>query len=175
MNLILKNNQIVTFNHPDVKDAEKIINYMQQIGNESDFLSFGSEGPQLSIEDEINIIKNMKNNKSFMIVFHISNEIAGIVTFSINETRKRMYHFGILGISCLEKFWNIGLGTLMMSTFLKEAKNRNIKKINLEVRSDNKVAINLYKKFNFLEEGTIKKKICIDNIFYNSLIMGLEI
>lgn len=49
-----------------------------------------------------------------------------------------------------------GLSKLLMNYLIDFCKNNNIKKINLEVNSNNHTAINLYKKFSFIEVGCRK-------------------
>ena len=50
-----------------------------------------------------------------------------------------------------------------------------VKKINLRVREDNYVAIGLYKKLGFKNEGIITRDFYIDGEYYNSISMGLEL
>lgn len=166
----------VTF--PDVYDAAKIVNYMEQIGKESDFLSFGEEGPQMTISKEIGYIQHLqeKSTKSFMLLFKNNDEeIIGITTISIREDRPRMSHFGILGISILKKYWGLGIGKFLMEETLKIAKIRGVKKINLEVRTDNSRAIKLYENYDFKIEGKIIKNTFINNEFFDCYMMGREI
>ena len=49
-----------------------------------------------------------------------------------------------------------GLSKLLMNYLIDFCKNNNIKKINLEVNSNNHTAINLYKNFSFIEVGCRK-------------------
>lgn len=162
---------------PNVYDAAKIVNYMEQIGKESDFLSFGEEGPQMTLSKEIGYIQYLQeeNTKSFMLLFKKGEEIVGITTISIREDRPRMSHFGILGISILKKYWGLGYGDFLMEETLKISKERGIKKINLEVRTDNERAIKLYNKYNFEIEGKIIKNTFINNEYFDCYMMGREI
>lgn len=175
MKNILKDGREVICRYIDENDAQNLVDYLNQIGKESNFLSFGAEGPGLTKEMQLDDIKKIKDKKSFYLIYEIDKEIAGVVSIRVREDRKWLMHCGNLGISCLKKYWGLGLGNIMMETLIKESKNRNIKKINLETREDNVVAISLYKKFSFKGEGIITKNLLIDNIFYNTYIMGLEL
>lgn len=51
---------------------------------------------------------------------------------------------------------NQGIGKLLLKQLILESKNKNIKRINLEVNENNKIAIHLYEKFGFLQDGERK-------------------
>lgn len=172
---ILKDGREVTCRHIEEKDAQDILSYLNQIGKESNFLSFGSEGPGLTLEVQLEDIKKIKNKKSFYLIFEIDKEIAGVVTIRVREDRKWLMHCGTLGISCLKKYSGLGLGNIMMEATIEESEVRGLKKINLETREDNDIAISLYKKFGFKGEGLVTKNFLIDGVFYNTYLMGLEL
>ena len=56
-----------------------------------------------------------------------------------------------------------------------KSKRRWTTKVNLDVRIDNEKAIHLYEKFGFEKEGTIKKCLFIDGVYYDNYIMGREV
>ena len=74
-------------------------------------------------------------------------------------------------VTKLDKRGN-GIATKMLEELINIAKNKNLKFVTLEVNVNNKIAINLYKKYNFIEVGRRKK-------YYNNaddaLIMTKEI
>lgn len=157
------------------EDAEGVLEYYDIISKESDFLSFGSEGPGLTLEGERELIKRYKEKRSFNLIFEIGGEIAGLTSITVREDRVRLHHYSVLGISALKKYWGFGLGNIMMDATIAEAKKRGLVKINLEVRVDNTVGINLYKKFGFEVEGKIKKALLINGVYYDNYLMGKEL
>ena len=50
-----------------------------------------------------------------------------------------------------------GLSSFMLENLINFCKKENIKSINLEVNVENTIAINLYKKYNFIKVGCRKK------------------
>lgn len=158
------------------EDAKNIIEYLNKIGGESDFLTFGENQFKIGIEDERDYIDNANSSEnSIVIVATIGNEIVGIG--SINSTKKeRTKHNGILGISIRKQYWGIGLGSFMMEYLIKWCKSNKItKRIELLVMEDNERAIKLYEKFGFEREGLLKGDMYVDNIYYNTIMMGLYI
>lgn len=171
----LKNNEVIEVRIAVVEDAKEILEYMNTIGFESEYLSFGPEGPGITIDQQIQQISSLEGKISFLIVGRIKNKIVSTAGINVREDRVRLRHFGILGISVLKKDWGKGIGNIMLATCIEEAKIKGIKKINLEVRTDNKKAIQLYEKFGFKIEGTIEKNTLIDSKYYDCHLMGVII
>ena len=171
---ILKDSRELVIRKATEEDAEKVLEYLNIIGGETDFLSFGVEGLNITLEEERNYFKNL-TAKNFFLIAEIEEKIVGNCSISTNEKRVRLKHFGELGIVVLKECWNLGIGNKLIETALLLGKNGGLKKVNLETRSDNKKAIVLYKKLGFKEEGAIKRGILIDEKFYDLLVMGIEI
>lgn len=172
----LKNGKTAILRSPIKEDAQAMIDYLNIIGGESDFITFGKNEFSMSVEaeqDYIERINSMDNSKNVLII--IEDEIVGIA--SINSVQKeRMKHNGTLGISIRKKYWGIGLGSEIMAYLIDWAKSNKItKKINLLVREDNIRGVKLYEKFGFEKEGLLKKDICVNGIYYNTIAMGLYI
>ena len=55
------------------------------------------------------------------------------------------------------QYKNYKIGTELLKELIKMAKKEKIEFLTLEVNVNNKIAINLYKKYNFKEVGTRKK------------------
>lgn len=171
---ILKDSRELVIRKAGEEDAEKFLKYFNVVGGETDFLGFGIEGPNITLEEEKSYFKN-STAKNFFLIAEIEGKIVGSCSISTNEKRVRLKHFGELGIVVLKEYWNLGVGSKLIEIALLLGKEGGLKKVNLETRSDNKKAIALYKKLGFKEEGTIKRGTLIDEKFYNLLVMGIEI
>jgi ribosomal protein S18 acetylase RimI-like enzyme len=64
---------------------------------------------------------------------------------------------GELQIVINKDFQGVGLGTALMIMLLKEATDQGIRRINLEVSSDNRIAIHLFRKFGFQQEEDVER------------------
>ncbi len=172
----LKNGKTAILRSPIKEDAQAMIDYLNIIGGESDFITFGKNEFSMSVEaeqDYIERINSMNNSKNVLII--IENEIVGIASIT-SVQKERMKHNGTLGISLRKKYWGIGLGSEIMAYLIDWAKSNKItKKINLLVREDNIRGVKLYEKFGFEKEGLLKKDICVNGIYYNTIAMGLYI
>ncbi|KKY00061.1 hypothetical protein VN21_16290 [Paraclostridium benzoelyticum] len=172
----LKNGKTAILRSPIKEDAQAMIDYLNIIGGESDFITFGKNEFSMSVEAEQDYIKrinSMDNSKNVLII--IEDEIVGIASIT-SVQKERMKHNGTLGISLRKKYWGIGLGSDIMAYLINWAKSNKItKKINLLVREDNIRGVKLYEKFGFEKEGLLKKDICVNGVYYNTIAMGLYI
>jgi RimJ/RimL family protein N-acetyltransferase len=174
--LTLKNGKSVILRTPNKDDAQNMINYLNKIGGETDFLTFGKNRFKVSLEAEQEWIESSNSmENSLIIITTINDEIISIASIASNK-KERTRHNGTLGISILKEYWGVGLGSKLMEYIIDWAKSNGItKRIELLVREDNHVAIKLYKKFGFEQEGLHKNDIYIDGTYYNTIIMALYI
>ncbi len=112
--------------------------------------------PFTSKENVAKMINRMTEEEgSISLVAELDGKLVGTAGLNIFKGRRR--HSAALGISVHDDYQNQGIGTALMKALLDLADNwYDLKKIELEVYTDNEIAINLYKKFGFTIEGTLK-------------------
>ncbi|MCL1632833.1 GNAT family N-acetyltransferase [Sporolactobacillus sp. CPB3-1] len=158
-------------------DAFAIIDYLNQIAGETDFLTFGSiDELNLTVEKEEKLVEDFaaRENAIYLIALY-DGQIVGSLNFAGGRKRRTM-HVGEFGISVRQDYWNKGIGRALIARMIEWSKATGIiRKINLRVRSDNMRALHLYKSFGFSEEGMITRDFLIHNTFYDSVQMGLFI
>jgi hypothetical protein len=86
------------------RDAAELVRYSNIVGGESDFLSYGIDEFNHSIEQQRQIIREYNDapNRLFIIAV-VDGCICGNLTFWGNN-RKRLEHWGEVGISVLKKY-----------------------------------------------------------------------
>lgn len=159
-----------------IEDAQAILSYLDQIGKESDNLTFGEEGLGYTLEDEIKVIEGYAENlNSSMFIALGDNEVVSIANLSASK-RERTKHISILGISVLKSHWGQGIGKRMMNTLIEFAKQApDTRFIHLEVRSDNHKAIHLYESVGFKKNSVIPNMMFIKGKFYDIDLMILDL
>ncbi|MGL5749084.1 MAG: GNAT family N-acetyltransferase [Paraclostridium sp.] len=174
--LKLKTGHNVVIRKVNKSDSKSILEYIDAISKESDFLTFGQGEFGMSIEQEESFIENIsKQNNGLFIIVEIEGKIVGNLSFS-GGTRQRIAHTGEFGVSVLKEYWGQGIGTKLIEYLIDWGKESGIiRKINLRVRSDNHSAIHIYKKLGFNEEGLITRDFFINERFYDSIFMGFII
>ncbi len=129
-------------------DAQALLDYLDMIGGESDFLTFGAEGLGITLEEEENFIEsNMKRDNGLFIVVELGGRIVGNLSFA-GGMKPRTRHTGEFGVSVLKEFWGQGIGKELITYLIDWAKDTGIvTKINLKVRTDNIRGIGLWGQF----------------------------
>lgn len=173
---IIVNNEKIIIRRTNKSDAKALIEYLNVIGGESDFLTFGPGQFHLTVEQEEEFIENtLKKNNALSLIAEINGKVVGNLNF-MGGPRERTAHSGEFGISVLKEYWGNGIGEALIKYLIDWSKNSGvIKKVNLRTRSDNTRGINLYKKLGFIEEGVITRDFLINGEFFDSLAMGLLI
>lgn len=101
---LLKNGKELTIRLAKAEEAQEFLNYVNQCGKETDFLSFGKEGIGLNVEEEKKYFESF-TDKNFMLVALVDNKIVGSCSLRTNESRMRLKHIGVLGITILKDYW----------------------------------------------------------------------
>ncbi len=134
-------------------DAAEYLEYLKQIGGETDNLTFGAEGLPFTIEAESAYLAQLEfSNDDIMMVAKEHGKIIGDA--SLHRQPRRMSHRGDFGISVVKEHWNRGIGGRLMEKIIDFARKNGFDVIDLQVRSDNPSAIHLYKKYGFEKIGT---------------------
>lgn len=82
------------------------------------------------------------------------NEVVGQLHLVTFPTRPRRQHVGQIGMAVRDDWQGKGVGSALMQAALELADQwLNLRRIELEVFTDNEPAIGLYKKFGFVIEG----------------------
>ena len=174
--ITLKSGLQLGIRSPTVEDAQPVLNFIDIISHESDNLTFGPGEFGITLEQEKNYFSHLKDDKdNIFVIGLIDGEIVCVSNISTGK-RKRMRHAGEIQISIQKKYWNQGIGRIVLSELIKWGKEiRKLRKIDLQVREGNNSAIHLYNSLGFKEEGKISRGFQIDGKFYTLICMGLEL
>jgi len=156
-------------------DAAMVIEYIETIAGETDYLTFGKGEFGISETEEYEILEKAHDapNVLYILAF-LDNTLCGALDFSCGK-RPRMRHTGHFGISVLKSFWDLGVASALIDTLVDWSRASGVTKINLEVREDNHRAIDLYKRKGFVEEGRISKAMYVGGVYYVNIAMGVDL
>jgi len=158
---------------PTEYDATELSKLRVKIDGETENLDRESGEALLTSEDFEKII--YEDNISKTTVFLVAEVNGKIVGFTRCEGSKlnRFRHKAELGICISKGYWGYGIGKVLIENILSLIDTMGIKKISLTVVQTNIKAIQLYKKYGFVEEGLlINDRIHKDGNYYNTVIMG---
>lgn len=149
----LRDGRTALFRQPTPQDAAGMIQYMKTCYSETPYLLRYPEEFTLTVEQEADFLqKEIDFPNSLMIACEVEGEIAGNCSISGNKLYKNR-HRADLGISLIQKYWHLGIGTAMFEELIRIAKENGIEQLELEVMEGNDRAIQLYKKFGFVQYG----------------------
>jgi RimJ/RimL family protein N-acetyltransferase len=158
-----------------IDEAEEIIAFLNKVGGETDFLTFGlNEFPYSLIMERQIISECLKDDTSLILVGKVSNQIVSQLFLEVSS-QKRLSHLGSFGISVSKDYWQQSIATRMLTEAIAWAKGKNMAKLQLQVRTDNTHAVQLYKKLGFVVEGTITRSLKIKEVYFDEYLMGLEL
>lgn len=77
--------------------------------------------------------------------------LVGLVAVYLNNEAKQSAY--ITNVSVLHTFLRLGIASRLLKDCVEYATEKNVKEIALEVNVENEPAINMYRKFNFIQVG----------------------
>ena len=83
-----------------------------------------------------------------LYTYSVDKNIIGFILYEDIQDR-----FELDNIYVLDSYRKKGIDSILMDLMINEGKKKNIQNITLEVREDNYKAINLYKKYGFVEKA----------------------
>ncbi len=157
------------------QDAPALLAYLDDIADETEFLSFGRGGLGMSVQQEADFVRGLhEGGNGLMLLASIDGEVAGVATL-VRLRPPRVRHVAQLGLSVREKYWGMGLGRTLSEELLLDARQLGLTRIELRVRHDNTRAISLYEALGFQLEGTLRGAFIVDGIEHDDQIMGLRL
>lgn len=146
MNVFIRNGEI--------SDAEKLLDFGRKVAEESPFLQLTpKEMFQMDLAFEEKWIQSFTNNGGVLLIAEVDGEIVGIVDFH-RQTRTRIRHTGILGMSVRKAYWNQGIGTKLMNALIGWARQQEgLEVLHLSVLKHNERAMHVYQKMGFQVVG----------------------
>ena len=128
-------------------DAAELVTFLNRVSLETDFTSLDREGILLTdAEMELFLDKQARSENQITLLALLNDEIAGLVNITADQ-RKRVRHIGDLFIVIGKKYWNNGLGSLLLEEVVEWAQASGIlRRLQLTVQTRNQAAVHLYQE-----------------------------
>ena len=157
----------------DERDAEMLLAYVNRVGGETDYLSYGKDEFLIPAERERSFIRRFQNNKKDLMLVAVHDGLI-VANASIESSRiSRFAHQGELSVTVLKKYWGQGIGTRLIEMLLEHCRENGITDVTLFVRSDNERAILLYKRCGFEKIGTHRNYFKVKGAYYDADFMQI--
>ena len=155
-------------------DAVELVTFLNRVSLETDFTSLDGDGILLTGEEmEVFLNKQASSDNQISLLAFLNGKIAGIVNITADQ-RKRVRHIGDLFIVIGKKYWNNGLGSLLLEEVIEWAQASGIlRRLQLTVQTRNQAAVYLYQKHGFVIEGRQERGAYIEEgEFIDVYLMG---
>jgi RimJ/RimL family protein N-acetyltransferase len=131
---------------------------------------------KISREEEIDWLAKALSSLEKDEVFYLVAEVDGKVVANSEIGKGRgsyERHVGGIGIAIKEGFREVGIGTEMMKTLIRQARVMDLKVLRLSVFESNKRALHIYEKVGFVQTGRIPKKFFKEGNYVDEVIMAM--
>lgn len=147
-------------------DAAEVIRFLEKTAVETDFLSMGSEGVQLTLEEEeLHLERIVEAENVCLLVALLGKKVIAAASLTGNQEPK-LCHIAELGVSVERDYWGFGLGTNLVTELIEWAiETERVRRIELTVQARNQRAIDLYRKVGFVEEGVMQRGVFSDGVY----------
>jgi putative acetyltransferase len=153
------------------QDADDYFNLVNAIKDEGKYLYYSLRFPK---EGTVKYLEAHNASGNPVIGTFGNGMLLGWIDFNIGVFDE-VKHIATIGMGVREGFRGTGIGSALMDACIKQARGLGIEKLELEVFSGNTVAIALYRKKGFEQEGLIRRKRKFRGQYDDVLSMGLFI
>lgn len=159
-----------------VDDAKTLLNFYQEVGAQTPYLSFGKEGLNISIQSEKEYLQQIEGSKNnhLLLAFN-QDELIGVASVGASQA-KRIRHIGEIGIVVKQAYWGLGLSRILMSDLLDWCYDSPILTyVRLEVAESNGRGIHFYQKFPFTELARLPLGLNTGEAMETTILYGLDV
>ncbi len=158
--------EIVPITQDHIESFHRALDF---VARERRYLAFLEAPPLESIRDFI--LNNIKQGYPQLVAVS-AGEVVGWCDV-MPKPRPIYAHVGVLGIALLPEFRRQGIGGRLIRQTLDAAQAFGLHRVELTVRENNSVAIELYKKVGFAVEGLQRNRILVDGAYETLILMGV--
>lgn len=131
----------------------------------------------MTVEGERAFLEQMeKEERALMLGGFLDGELAVVASVLPISSRDKLRHRGGLGMCVKKKYWGLGIGRMLLTTLMEEAKQAGFEQIELEVISENERAVRLYESCGFERYGVRHKGIKLrGGGYFDEVLMWKEL
>lgn len=173
--ITLKNGQKIILRSPMESEAKALSGHRYQTSKETYFMSRYPE--EMEFQEETlkqRLAATIADEKDFHITAFADGKIVGDAGVLKIRDHIKFRHRGYFGISILEAYCDLGLGSIMLDEAIRIAKENGFEQLELGVFSDNLRAIHVYEKAGFKKVGVWPRAFKLkDGTYRDEVLMAL--
>ncbi len=170
-----ESNEHIVIRRPMAEDYPAIFEFVKKnsLGSRN---TFGEhEWNEFNFEEETYESMMETFGKGNIILGFIDADLSGIVVLT-QKKHEKYKHVGNLTLSLLNMDLMDTIGKELIDRMILACKSKGvIRKVNLQVREDLFHTQEIYKSLGFYEEGTLARDICMNGMFFSTILYGRSI
>ncbi|MGT2910350.1 N-acetyltransferase family protein [Streptococcus cameli] len=145
----------VRFEEAQSADAPFILNLLQQVQKESDFLIYNDAMSAMDIGVFASSLQEQYEAEDrFCLLAKIEQQVIGVINI-MTERHCQLNHIGDVFVVVSKDYWGQGIGRILLEESIIWASYSGIiRRLELTVQARNQRAVSLYEKMGFEIEGT---------------------
>ena len=167
---IAKDSREVVLRTPKWEDLDDFLALINSLVDEKAEIA---RTEKVSREDEIDwlskVLSRLEKDETFYLVAEVGGKVVAVSEISKRSGYEK--HVGVIGIAIRKEFRDLGIGTEMIKTLVKQAQEIGLKVLTLTAFATNKRAIRVYEKVGFVQTGRVPKKHFKEGKYIDEIIM----
>ena len=152
--ITLKNGMECRLRNGTEKDGQAVHDVFNLTHAETDYLLSYPDENSFTAEQESQFLKEKTESKNEIeIAAEVNGKIAGSAGINAIGSSCKVRHRAKFCINIAKEFWGMGSGRALAEACIECAKNAGYTQLELEVVANNNRAVEMYKKFGFVEFG----------------------
>ncbi len=161
----------VVIRAPRSSDLDGMLNFINSLVDEDTFILANKRIRRDKEKKYVKrILSEIRSGESVHLVAEVDGKI--VAKSEISRHSGKESHMGTLGISVLEGYREMGIGSRLMSSLLDSAKKAGLKMVELEVFANNPRAMHVYKKLGFRQVGRVPRKLVHKGRYVDAIVMS---
>lgn len=160
--------QSILIRQAEAQDAKAVIGLLRHLSRNSPFLAFDMD---IDVQHEAQLIQAYQQSPDqLFLVGEIDGQLMALANLH-SPPEAKLAHSCEMGLAIIKEYWGYGIGSIFMEEVIHFAQTVGKEVMYIEVVEANQAAIRLYKNFAFEEVGRLSRRLQVDNIYYDTLIL----
>ena len=156
-------------------DAVALLTYLNAVGGENRFLSYGAQAVGGASRTGEAIIRDCTRGNDRLIVAELGGQIIGAADLRAGH-RGPIAHTAEIGLAVLRQFGQRGIGRALLEYLIADArKGGRLRMLSVTIAAGDTAAASLCRRFGFVQIGRYPEFFCVDGGYEDGVMMSLRL
>lgn len=154
-------------------DAVALLTYLNTVGGENRFLSYGAQAVGGGSRSGEEIIRSCTQGSNRLIIAEVAGQIVGAADLRAGH-RSPISHTAEIGLAVLQKYASQGIGKALLEYLIQDAKKGGrVEVLSVTISAGDAAAAGLCRRFGFTQIGRYPKFFRVGDGYEDGVIMNL--